>query len=173
MFIIKSLNITTKRWLSHALMISVLTNVFERMHEAHCLIDSEIERNFILQSWVNEHKLSKNHVTLKQIQKINDRWILCYDTHQINIELINHKKVYKSWNIEFHAVNMQEYDMILNYLWLNEINSNIHWRKHHWSYWENSIQRAKQIWVNLCKISKFVKLKMLHQQFVKSDRDRF
>ena len=145
MFIIESLDITMKRRLSYALMISVLTNVFERVREAHCLIDFEIERNFILQSWVKEHKLSKNHATLKQIQTINDHWILCYDTHQINIELINHKKVCKSWNTEFHAVNMQEYDIILDYLWLNEIDSNIYWREHCWSYQENSTQHAKQI----------------------------
>ncbi len=44
----------------------------------------------------------------------------------INIKLINHKKVCKSWNIQFHAVNMQEYDIILDYSWLNEINLNIH-----------------------------------------------
>ncbi len=125
MFIIESLNITTKRWLLHALMISVLTNVFERMREAHCLIDSEIERNFILQSWIKEHKLLKNHAILKQIQTIDDHHILCYDTHQIDIKLIDHEKVCKSWNIEFHAVNMQEYDMILDYLWLNEIDLNI------------------------------------------------
>ncbi len=181
-----------KRWLSHALMILVLINASERMHEVHCLIDSEIERNFILQSWVKEYKLSKNHATLKQIQTINDCWILCYDMHQINIKLINHKKVHKSWNIEFHAVNMQEYDMhqiniklinhkkvhkswniefhavnmqeydmILDYSWLNEIDLNIRWCKHHWSYQENSTQRAKQIWVNLCKTLKFVELIML------------
>jgi len=132
-----------KRWLSHALMISVLTNVSEKMHEAHCFIDFKIKQNFILQSWVKKHKLLKNHAILKQIQTINDHWILCYDTHQINIELINHKKVCKSWNIEFHAVNMQEYDMILDYLWLDEINLNIHWRKHCWLYQENSTQRAK------------------------------
>ncbi len=142
-------------------MILILTNVFERMHEAHCLIDFEIEWNFILQSWIKEHELLKNHATLKQIQMINDRWILCYDTYQIDIKLIDHKKVCKSWNIEFHAVNMQEYDIILDYSWLNEINLNIRWRKHHWSYWENSTQRAKQIWVNLCKTSKFVELTML------------
>jgi len=161
MFIIKLLNITTKRWLSRALMISVLTNVSEKMHETHCLINSEIERNFILQSWVKEHKLLKNHATLKQIQIIDDHWILCYDIHQIDIKLIDHDKVCKSWNIEFHAVNMQEYDMILDYSWLDEINSNIHWCKHCWSYWENSTQRAKQIQVNLCKTLKFVKLVML------------
>ncbi len=109
------------------------------MREAHCLIDSEIERNFISQSWVKEHQLSKNHAILKQIQMIDDRWIFCYDMHQIDIELIDHKKVRKSWNIEFHAVNMQEYDMILDYLWLNEIDLNIRWREHHWSYRENSI----------------------------------
>ncbi len=65
---------------------------------------------------------------------IDDHCILCYDMHQINIKLIDHKKVYKSWNIEFHAVNMQEYNMILNYSWLDEINLNIHWHKHHWLY---------------------------------------
>ncbi len=134
MFIIKSLNIITKRWLSHALMISILTNVSERMHETHCFIDFKIEWNFILQSWIKEHKLLKNHATLKQIQMINDCWILCYDIHQINIELIDHKKVHKSWNIEFYAVNMQEYDIILDYSWLNEIDLNIYWRKHHWLY---------------------------------------
>ncbi len=161
MFIIESLNITTKRWLSHALMISILTNASEKVREAHCLINSEIEQNFILQSWIKEHKLLKNHATLKQIQMINDCWILCYDIHQINIELINHKKVRKNWNIEFHAVNMQEYDMILDYLWLNKIDSNICWCKHRWSYWENSIQCAKQIQVNLCKTLKFVELTIL------------
>ncbi len=123
-----------KRWLLHALMISILTNVSERMHEVHCLIDFEIEWNFILQSWIKEHELLKNHAILKQIQMINDHWILCYDMHQINIELIDHKKVHKSWNIEFHVVNMQEYDMIFNYSWLNEIDLNIHWHKYHWLY---------------------------------------
>ncbi len=103
----------------------------------------------------------KNHATLKQIQIINDRWIFCYDTHQIDIELINHKKVCKSWNIEFHAVNMQEYDIILDYLWLNKNNFNIRWCKHHWSYQENNTQWAKQIQVSLCKTSKFVELIML------------
>jgi len=160
-FIIKSLNITTKRWLSCALMISVLTNIFEKMREAHCLINFEIERNFILQLWVKEHELSKNYATLKQIQMINDHWIFYYDTHQINIELINHEKVCKSWNIEFHAVNMWEYDMILDYLWLDEIDSNICWHEHCWSYQKNSTQCAKQIWVSLCKTLKFVKLTML------------
>ncbi len=72
MFIIKSLNITTKEWLSCALMISVLTNVSEKMHKAHCFIDSEVKWNFILQSWVKEHKLLKNHATLKHIQTINN-----------------------------------------------------------------------------------------------------
>ena len=142
-------------------MISVLTNVSEKMREAHCLIDSEVEWNFILQLWVKEHKLLKNHAILKQIQMINDHYILCYDMHQINIKLINHKKVCKSWNIKFHAVNMQEYNMILDYLWLNEINLNICWRKHCWLYWENSAQHAKQIQVNLCKTLKFVELTML------------
>ncbi len=56
---------------------------------------------------------------------------------------------------------MQEYDMILDYSWLNEIDLNIHWCKHCWSYKENSTQHAKQIQVNLCKILKFVKLTML------------
>jgi len=161
MFIIESLNIIMKRWLSHALMISLLTNVFKKMHEAHCLIDSEIEWNFILQSWVKEHKLLKNYTTLKQIQMIDDHWIFCYDMYQINIELIDHKKVCKSWNIEFHAVNMQKYDMILDYLWLNKIDLNICWRKRCWLYQENSTQRAKQIQVNLCKTLKFVELIML------------
>ncbi len=107
-------------------MISVLTNVSERMRKAHYFIDSEIEQNFILQSWVKEHILLKNHAILKQIQMINNHWILCYDMHHIDIELINHKKVCKNWNIEFYAMNMQEYNMILNYLWLNEIDLNIH-----------------------------------------------
>ncbi len=126
-------------------MISVLINVSEKVRKAHCFIDSEIEQNFILQSWVKEHELLKNHAILKQIQMIDDRWIFCYDTHQINIELINHKKVCKSWNIKFHAVNMQEYDMILNYSWLDEIDLNIRWCKHCWSYQRNSTQHAKQI----------------------------
>ena len=33
--------------------------------------------------------------------------------------------------------------------------------KHHWSYWENSTQRAKQVQVSLCKALKFAELIML------------
>jgi len=46
-------------------------------------------------------------------------------------------------------------------LWLDEIDLNIRWHKHRWSYQENSTQRAKQIWINLCKTLKFVELTML------------
>ena len=49
----------------------------------------------------------------------------------------------KHWVSMFHAVNMQEYDMILDYSWLDEIDLNICWHKRRWSYQENSIQRAK------------------------------
>ncbi len=58
-------------------------------------------------------------------------------------------------------MNMQEYDMILDYSWLDETNLNIHWHKRRWLYQENSTQRAKQIQVSLCKILKFVELIML------------
>ena len=46
-------------------------------------------------------------------------------------------------------------------MWLDEIDLNIRWHKHRWSYQENSTQRAKQIWINLCKTLKFVELTML------------
>ncbi len=96
MFAAESLDITTKRRLPRALMVSVLANASEGVREAHCLIDSGAERNFISQSWVKEHELPKDHATLKQIQAVDDRRISCYDTHQIGIELTDHEKVRKS-----------------------------------------------------------------------------
>ncbi len=46
-------------------------------------------------------------------------------------------------------------------MWLDEIDLNIRWHTRRWSYQENSTQRAKQIWINLCKTLKFVELTML------------
>ena len=104
MFIIESLNITVKRWLSHALMISVLTNIFKKVREAYCLIDSKIKWNFILQSWIKKHKLLKNHATLKQIQMIDDHWILCYDTYYFETKshlLMTHETTLIRLHLEF------------------------------------------------------------------------
>ncbi len=68
-----------KRWLSYALMISVLTNVSERVREAHCLIDSEVEQNFILQSWSNSAETS-----VLFVKKLNESLHLCLNYHDLN-----------------------------------------------------------------------------------------
>ena len=77
------------------------------------------------QIWIKKNELSENHAVLKQIQAMNEHRIFCYDSHQINVEIINHEKIRKRWKFQFHAINMRKYDMILNYSWFNEINLNI------------------------------------------------
>jgi len=84
-------------------MVSVLANAPGGVREAHCLIDSGAERNFISQSWVKEHELPEDHATLEQIQAVDGRRIPCYGTHQIGIELTDHEEVRKSWNTDVNA----------------------------------------------------------------------
>lgn len=96
MFAAGSLGITSKRRLPRAMMVMVQATTPGGVREAHCLIDSGAERNFVSQSWVKEHELSEDHATLEQIQAVDGHRIPCYGTHQIGIELTDHEEVRKS-----------------------------------------------------------------------------
>ena len=47
MFVVKTLNIITKKRLSRALMMLMFTNTFKKMYEIQYFINSEIKRNFM------------------------------------------------------------------------------------------------------------------------------
>ena len=95
------------------------------------------------------------------MQIVDDRIISFYDTYQLNIELVDHANARKHEMIEFQAVNIREYEMILEYFWLNDIDLDIKWREQIWTYRDSSILSTKSSNVRICIAKKFAQLTLL------------
>ena len=63
---------------------------------------------------------------------------------------------------EFHAVDMQGYDMILGYPWLDAVNPDIQWHHRIWNYREPQAT-ARRVPISICSAEEFASLAMLTQ----------
>ena len=68
-------------------MIVIDTSTDRR--EIRCFIDFEVERNFLSQIFVKKARLLKNDLSSNKVQTMNDRLITFYDSHELNIVLID------------------------------------------------------------------------------------
>ena len=73
----------------------IVINTSTNHREIHCFIDFEIERNFLSQTFVKKARLLKSDLSSNKIQTMNDRLIFFYDSHVLNIVLIDEQKVSK------------------------------------------------------------------------------
>ena len=93
---------------SLSLLISVLIKTLQEWHEAHTLIDSDAEVNFISQQWVKKNNLSDTENQSCEIKTIDDYYVKFYDhwdleTWVMNSEFIIQKTLtclQNSWNLK-------------------------------------------------------------------------
>ena len=84
---------------------------FFKIRKIKCLINSETEKNFILQTLIKNTKLFKDVEFSLQMQIVN-KYIIIYDTQKLSIALIDNFKFNKNDRCQFYAVNIRDYDMI-------------------------------------------------------------
>ena len=67
--------------------------------------------------------------------KILNKHIICsYDTQSLIMHIINAEKFTHKHKIRDQAVHMKSYNLILEFLWLKQINSDIDWWQINWHY---------------------------------------
>ena len=129
MFVVEALELKTKRRYSRALIVIAYVNTSRNIREVCCLVDFETKRNFVSQTFIKKSELFENEMISQRMQIVDDRIIFFYDTYRLNIELIDHVDTRQHESIEFQVVNMREYEMILEFFWLNNIDLDINWRE--------------------------------------------
>jgi myo-inositol-1-phosphate synthase len=74
---------------------------------------------------IKELNLQRNVNVLSDLKTLNDISLKCYEEHFLRIEMIdaNEHKIRTKQTII--VANMTKIDMILNFSWLKELNSNI------------------------------------------------
>ncbi len=90
--------------------------MLRNIHEIKYLIDSEIEKNFILQFFVKNAQLFEDISLLLQIQTVNNCIVILYKMQKLSIAIVNSKKIYKSNCSKFYTINIQNYKIILELL---------------------------------------------------------
>jgi hypothetical protein len=76
---------------------------------------------------IKELNLQKNVSVSSDLKKLNDTSLKCYEKHFLRIEMINANEHEVRTKQTIVVANMTRVDMILNLLWLKELNSNIDW----------------------------------------------
>ena len=94
----------------------------------------------------------------QRVQIVDDRIIFFYDTHRLNIELIDHVDTRQHESIEFQVVNMREYEMILEFSWWNDIDLDINWREQTWTYRNANVSSTKKSKIKFCIVDEFTQL---------------
>ena len=91
---------------------------FYKPYNAYSLLNFNVERNFISQTWIKKYDFPKNQSSLKEIQTVNEWKIICYKHRIFNFTLIDFNSTFKNWKFSTHVIDMSKYDFILNYSWL-------------------------------------------------------
>ena len=80
-----------------------------------CLINSKAEENFISQILIKTAQLFESVEFSLQMQIVNERTVISYNTQKLLIAMINNFKYRKDDRCLFYVVNMRDYDMILKF----------------------------------------------------------
>jgi hypothetical protein len=91
------------------------------------MMNCEISFNFISQMKIKELNLQKNINVSSNLKMLNDISLKYYEEHFLRIEIIDANEHEIRTKQTIIVANMTKIDMILNFFWLKELNSNIDW----------------------------------------------
>ena len=125
MFVVTALKLKLRKRRSRVLIWIIAIITFLKTRKIKCLINSEVKENFISQTLIKNAQLFENVEFSLQMQIVNERIVILYDTQKFLIAMIDNLKHRKYDRCLFYVVNMRDYDIILKLSWLKRINSNI------------------------------------------------
>jgi hypothetical protein len=107
-----------------------------RWREIKALIDSGAESNFIFQLLVKKAALVDPNSCMTAVHMLDGCTIMVYGTHDMYIHITDDEgKMVKQIDL-FFTINLQGYNIILGYSWLQTQNPKINWMQRVWIYTE-------------------------------------
>ena len=147
-FVVETLNINLKRSKFRVLIISISIKIFVTQINRTiiiCLIDFDVETNFIFQRLIKKMQLFEfKKIAKQQINAIDDRVVQMYEHYEnMFIKTHDNEKRFEKQNVDFWTIDMLKYDMIFEYFWLNVVNFDIDWHNRRWIYRDNNYKKFK------------------------------
>ena len=110
---------------SLAVAITVQIKISQGWSIVFALLDLSAEANFVNQQWAKENNLSEIKYLSQEVSAIDGHYVKIYGHHILEAQLINSHAVTQSCTHAFEAVDLSDYDLILNYSWLQVVNLNV------------------------------------------------
>ena len=98
------------------LLITIIILTFVESRIIQYLIDFKTKVNFISQSLIKNVQLKKNIVIDEFVKMVDNYVIRIYNKHIVDMFIDNLHKVFKNFECEFYVININNYNIILNYL---------------------------------------------------------
>ena len=98
------------------------------------LINLKTKSNFINQIWVIQHNLSLFSIWFKMIKILNRHIIHSYNTQSLIMCITDTERFTHEHKIRDQAVHIKNYNLILRFFWLKQINFDIDWWQINWHY---------------------------------------
>ena len=102
--------------------------------ELTALVDSGAELNFILQMAVKEAAFNESDIAMKVVTTLDGHTLLVYGEHDVLTRIANTMGNVTERSNHFYSVDIQRYDTILGYPWLQAHNPEVDWATGTWSY---------------------------------------
>ena len=109
------LNFSKIKRRSKALLITIIILTFVKSRIVQCFINFKAKINFVSQFLIKNVQLKKNIVASELIETINKHVIRIYNKHTFDIFINDSQKIFENFKCEFYAMNIQNYNIILNY----------------------------------------------------------
>ena len=105
--------------------ISIIIIISKGNQEYQILINSNLNFNIIHQSLIKKWRIN----SVKRLQRypsiINKEKLFNYDIHNFKMHIYDYNKQMNIYYRFFYTAEILEIDIILNYLWLHTVNSEI------------------------------------------------
>ena len=102
------------------------------------LVDSGSELNFVAQLLVKEAGWVEPEEVVQAVRMLDRRTMPVYGIHNVSSRIADSNGQAKQYGNQCYAIDIQGYDLILGYPWLQQYNPNLDWANGTWSYTEPS-----------------------------------
>jgi hypothetical protein len=152
------------------MLIDVILYLSHGNRRVTALLDSGTDKILIFQRFAKENKLQATPVRRMGIA-INGHQITIYRTHNLKIKAKNNHNITRSTKPAFYATNITHYNIILDLVWLDYVNPNIHWLKRKWFYRDFTASVKKFFKENFEKsLKKEIMVYAFYENFINSEQ---
>ena len=107
------------------------------------LVDSGAQKSFVSQEWAKKHLRAAQEAP-RLVTAVDGHQIKSYGSRDMELQLTDALGAMRDEDVTCEAVNMQGYDMILGYDWLQHANPDINWALGTWLWRPLSPSQKKE-----------------------------